>query len=49
MDWTVETLSVVDDEIEALPPGLGSKLIRLLDIIEAYGLEKLHEPHAKHL
>ena len=49
MKWTVETLAVVDDEIEALPPGLGAKLIRLLDIVEIYGLEKLHEPHAKHL
>jgi phage-related protein len=49
MEWTVETLAVVDDEIEALPPGLGAKLIRLLDIVQIYGLEKLHEPHAKHL
>jgi phage-related protein len=32
-----------------LPPGLGAKLIRLLDIVEIYGLEKLHEPHAMHL
>ena len=49
MEWTVETLAVVDAEILNLPPGLGAKLIRLLDIIEASGLERLHEPHAKHL
>ncbi len=41
MKWTVETLAIVDGEIEDLPSGLGAKLIRLLDIIEAYGLEKL--------
>ncbi|MBN9347735.1 MAG: type II toxin-antitoxin system RelE/ParE family toxin [Devosia sp.] len=49
MRWTVETLDVVDAEIEALPPGLQARLLRLLDMVEALGLEQLHEPHVKHI
>jgi phage-related protein len=47
--WSVETLDVVDAEIEALPPGLQARLIRLLEMIENVGLEQLREPHVKHL
>jgi phage-related protein len=49
MRWTVETLDIVDGEIEALPPGLQARLIRLLEAIENVGLEQLREPHVKHL
>lgn len=49
MRWTVETHDAVDVEILALPPGLQARLIRLLETIEAVGLEQLHEPHVKHL
>jgi phage-related protein len=50
MRWTVETLGkVVDAEIEALPPGLQARLIRLMEMVEALGLEQLHEPHVKHI
>lgn len=49
MRWSVETLDVVDAEIEALPPGLQARLIRLLEMIENVGLEQLREPHVKHL
>jgi phage-related protein len=45
----VETLDIVDGEIEALPPGLQARLIRLLEAIENVGLEQLREPHVKHL
>jgi transcriptional regulator with PAS, ATPase and Fis domain len=41
MRWTVETLNVVDREIEELPPALQARLIRLLEMIETVGL-----PHA---
>ncbi|GAA4168842.1 type II toxin-antitoxin system RelE/ParE family toxin [Shinella granuli] len=47
--WTVETLDIVDSEIEALPPGLQSRLIRLMEAVENVGLEQLREPHVKHL
>ena len=49
MQWSVETHDGVDDEIEALPDGLRAKLMRLLAMIEGYGLERMHEPHVKHL
>lgn len=49
MRWTVETLSVVDKEIGALPSGLQARLVRLLEMVETVGLEHLREPHVKHL
>jgi phage-related protein len=49
MRWSVETLAVVDAEIAALPTGLRARLLRLLRVIEDVGLERMHEPHAKHL
>ena len=50
MRWLVETLNaLVDDEIEELPAGLRAKLLRLMGIVQSYGLEQMHEPHVKHL
>ncbi len=49
MAWTVETVSSVDAEIEALPVKLRARLVRLLETIENVGLEALREPHVKHL
>ena len=49
MRWTVETLDSVDAEIEALPPALQARLIRLMEMVEAVGLEQLREPHVKHI
>ncbi|MFN7010596.1 MAG: type II toxin-antitoxin system RelE/ParE family toxin [Allorhizobium sp.] len=45
----METHDAVDAEILALPPGLQARVLRLLELIEAVGLEHLHEPHVKHL
>ena len=49
MVWTVETVSAVDAEIEALPMKLRARLIRLLETVENIGLEALRAPHVKHL
>lgn len=50
MGWTVHTLNAeVDAEIEALPPALQARLIRLMEMVETLGLEQLHEPHVKHV
>ena len=49
MAWTVETLSAVDAEIEALPVALRARLLRLLETVEAVGLEALRAPHVRHL
>jgi phage-related protein len=49
MSWTVETLEAVDAEIEALPPGLQARLVRLMEAVEKVGLDQLREPHVKHV
>lgn len=50
MLWTVETLNhLVDAEIEALPPLLNARLIRLMEMVENIGLERMREPHVKHV
>lgn len=49
MSWIVETLEAVDAEIEALPPGLQARLVRLMEAVERVGLDQLHEPHVKHI
>ena len=49
MQWTVETLDIVDAEIEALPPALQARLLRLMEMVETVGLERLREPHVKHI
>ena len=49
MRWTVETLAAVEDEILALPPKLQARLLRLMEMVEAVGLDQIHEPHVKHL
>ena len=49
MRWTVETLNIVDAEIEGLPVSLQARLIRLMEMVEQVGLEQMHEPHVKHI
>ena len=47
--WSVETHAAVDSEIAALPPGLRARLVRLLEMVETVGLDRLREPHVRHL
>jgi phage-related protein len=50
MQWAVQTLNhLVDAEIEALPPLLNARLIRLMEMVENVGLEQMREPHVKHV
>ncbi len=50
MTWTVETLNAaVDAELNALPATIRARLSRIVELIEALGLEKVGEPHVKHL
>jgi len=49
MAWTIETLSAVDAEIEALPVALRARLLRLLETVETVGLDALRAPHVRHL
>ena len=49
MRWNVEAAPGVAEEIEDLAPGLQARMLRLFDLIETLGPDRLHEPHAKHL
>ena len=50
MTWTVETQgAVVDAEIAALPKDMQASFLRLAERIEAVGLERIGQPHVKHL
>jgi len=50
MGWTVETLNeTVDAEVEALPEDMRASLARIAKLIEEKGLERLGEPHVKHM
>lgn len=50
MAWTVETLGpVVDAELEALPADARSRFSYIARLIEEFGLERVREPHVKHL
>lgn len=48
--WVVETLNeVVDAELEALPDDVQARMQRIIGLIESQGLERVREPHIKHL
>lgn len=48
--WVVETLDErVDREIGELPADLRAALVRLSELIESIGLERVREPHVKHI
>jgi phage-related protein len=50
MAWSVELLDDrVRDELEALPPDMQARFRRIVELIQEYGLERVHEPHVKHL
>lgn len=50
MRWAVETLGeAVDAELEALPPSLRARMLRLMEMVENVGLENMREPHVKHI
>ena len=50
MAWVVELLDDrVRDELEALPPDMRARFRRIAELIQEYGLERVHEPHVKHL
>jgi phage-related protein len=50
MAWTVETLNgIVDAELETLPADLRARFEYISRLIEEFGLERVREPHVKHL
>jgi phage-related protein len=50
MGWQVETLDeTVDREVEALPEDMRARLTRIAKLIEEKGLDRMGEPHVKHV
>jgi phage-related protein len=50
MPWIVEVLDArVRDEIEALPADMRARFRRIVELIQGHGLERIREPHVKHL
>jgi phage-related protein len=50
MAWVVELLDDrVRDELDALPPDMQARFRRIVELIQGYGLERVHEPHVKHM
>jgi phage-related protein len=50
MAWSVETLNdVVDSELEELPADMRARFSHISLLIEELGLERVREPHVKHL
>ena len=50
MAWAVETLNAaVDAEVNALPADMRAQLARISFLIQEFGLERVREPHVKHL
>jgi phage-related protein len=50
MAWIVETLNeTVDAELEALPADVRARFDYITRLIEEFGLERVREPHVKHL
>lgn len=50
VSWTVEVLDDrVRAEIEGLPVDMRARFQRIVDLIQGYGLERVREPHLKHL
>jgi phage-related protein len=39
----------VRDELEALPPDMQARFRRIVELIQGYALDRVHEPHIKHL
>ena len=50
MMWTVETLNeAVDAEMDGLPADMRARFVHISRLIEEFGLERVREPHVKHV
>jgi phage-related protein len=48
--WKVETLNaIVTAELNALPTDMLAKLRRIGELIQTHGVERMREPHVKHI
>jgi phage-related protein len=50
MTWTVGFLNpTVRAELEAQPKDIQARFLRIVDLIEGHGLERVREPYVRHL
>jgi len=50
MSWQVEFLNkVAQAEVDELPVDIRARFARIVGLIESHGLERVGEPHVKHL
>jgi phage-related protein len=50
MAWTVETLNdVVDAELDELTADMQASFVHISGLSEEFGLERVREPHVKHV
>ena len=50
MGWAVETLNAtVAAEVDALPQDMKAKFLRIVEMVQTLGLERMREPYVKHL
>lgn len=50
MGWTVEFLDeAVQAALDAMPADIGAAFLRIAQMIESHGLERMREPYIKHL
>ena len=50
MQWIVSVFDEsVEQELAALPSDMRARLARIVELIEAYGLNQVREPHVKHV
>lgn len=50
MSWKVEFLNAVARaEVDALPADVRARFVRIVELIAAHGLERVGEPHVRHI
>ncbi len=50
MRWTVEYLTgEVEAELQALPLDMRAKFLRIVELIESKGLDRVREPYVRHI
>src|ERR1017187_2446911 len=50
MAWTVETLNdVVDAELDELTADMQASFVHISGLIEEFGLDRVREPHVRHV
>ena len=49
MTGTTIEAARVKEILEALPPDMQARFRKVVELIQGYGLERVHEPHVKHL